>query len=66
VAFAQGTAARDNSDNHVRDTVLFAAVLFLVAIAQRFRLRAVRMATTTVALALFLYTAVSVSQLPRV
>jgi hypothetical protein len=64
-AFAQGTAARDNSDNYVRDTVLFAAVLFLVAIAQRFRLRTIRIATTTVALALFFYTAVSVSQLPR-
>jgi hypothetical protein len=45
--------------------VLFAAVLFLVAIAQRFKLRNVRVATTGVALALLIYTAVSVSQLPR-
>lgn len=64
-AFARGTAARDNSDNYVRDTVLFSAVLFLLAIAQRFKLRNVRVATTTVALVLFVYTAVSVAQLPR-
>jgi hypothetical protein len=64
-AFARGTAARDNSDNYVRDTVLFAAVLFLLAIAQRFRLRNVRVATSMVALVLFVYTAVSVAQLPR-
>jgi len=64
-AFARGTAARDNADNYVRDTVLFAAVLFLVAIAQRFKLRNIRVATTTVAFALLLYTAISVAQLPR-
>jgi hypothetical protein len=64
-AFAQGTAARENSDNYVRDTVLFAAVLFLVAIAQRFRMRNIRVATTVVALTLLVYTAVSVVQLPR-
>ena len=64
-AFARGTAARDNADNYVRDTVLFAAVLFLVAIAQRFKLRNIRVATTTIAFALLLYTAISVAQLPR-
>jgi hypothetical protein len=31
-----------------RDTVLFAAVLFLVAIAQRLELRNIRIAATTV------------------
>ena len=64
-AFARGTAARDNADNYVRDTVLFAAVLFLVAIAQRFKLRNIRVATTIIASALLIYTAVSVAQLPR-
>jgi len=64
-AFARGTTARDNADSYVRDTVLFAAVLFLVAIAQRFKLRNIRAATTTVAFALLIYTAVSVTQLPR-
>jgi hypothetical protein len=64
-AFALGTTARDNAESYVRDTVLFAAILFLVAIAQRFKLRNVRVATTTVAFALLIYTAVSVVQLPR-
>jgi hypothetical protein len=64
-AFARGTTARDNADSYVRDTVLFAAVLFLVAIAQRFKLRNIRVATTTIAFALLIYTAVSVAQLPR-
>ena len=35
--FNQGSAARDNAERYLRDTVLFASVLFLVAIAQRFR-----------------------------
>jgi hypothetical protein len=63
--FAQGNAARDNAENYVRDTVLFAAVLFLVAIAQRFKLRNVRVATTTIAFAVLVFTAVSVIELPR-
>jgi hypothetical protein len=65
LAFARGTIARDNADSYVRDTVLFAAVLFLVAIAQRFKLRNIRITTTTVAFALLIYTAISVAQLPR-
>jgi hypothetical protein len=31
--FDEGTAARETADKYVRDTVLFASVLFLVAIA---------------------------------
>jgi hypothetical protein len=50
----------------VRDTVLFAAVLSPAAIAQRFKLCNIRIATTTLAFALLIYTAVSVAQLPRV
>jgi hypothetical protein len=49
--FNQGTAARETGERYVRDTVLFASVLFLVAIAQRFRVRRVRIATTAVAVA---------------
>jgi hypothetical protein len=64
--FAQGNTARENSEDYVRDTVLFAAVLFLVAIAQRFKIRNVRIATIAVALVLFVFTAVSVAGLPRV
>jgi hypothetical protein len=43
-AFARGTAARDKGDRCVLNTVLLAAVLFLVAISQRFRGRHVRLA----------------------
>jgi hypothetical protein len=63
--FDQGNTARDTAETYVRDTVLFAAVLFLVAIAQRFKLRNIRIATTTLAFALLIYSAVSIGQLPR-
>ena len=48
------------------DMVLFATVLFVVAIAQRFKVRAVRVTTTTIALALAGYTTVAMLALPRV
>jgi hypothetical protein len=64
--FNQGTAARDTAERYVRDTVLFASVLFLVAIAQRFKVRSVRIATTTIAFGLAAYTTIAVATLPRV
>ena len=64
--FNQGTAARDTAERYLRDTVLFASVLFLVAIAQRFKVRWVRIATTTVALGLAAYTTFAVATLPRI
>jgi hypothetical protein len=64
-AFAQGTAASDTAERYVRDTVLFAAVLFLVAIAQRFKIRNIRFAANALAFALLIYTAVTVIELPR-
>lgn len=64
--FDQGTAARDNAENYLRDTVLFATVLFVVALAQRFKVRAVRVTTTAVALGLAAYTTVAVLTLPRI
>jgi hypothetical protein len=63
--FNQGTQALESADHYVRDTVLFASVLFLVAIAQRFRLRGVRFATTTLAFVLLAYTTYAVVSLPR-
>lgn len=63
--FDQGTAAGDTADRYVRDTVLFASVLFLVAIAQRFKIRSVRAATTTVALGLAAYGIIELLTLPR-
>ena len=46
--------------------MLFATVLFLVAIAQRFKVRSVRIATTTVAFGLAAFTTVAVLTLPRI
>ncbi len=64
--FNQGTAARDNAERYLRDTVLFASVLFVIAIAQRFKVRSVRATTTAVALGLAAYTCGAVLVLPRI
>jgi hypothetical protein len=50
-----GTEARHTAEEYVRATVLFALVLFLIAVGQRFRLRGVRIATIAMALGLFAY-----------
>jgi hypothetical protein len=50
-----GTEARHTAEQYVRATVLFALVLFLIAVGQRFRLRGVRIATIVMALGLFAY-----------
>ena len=62
--FDEWTEARETADKYVRDTVLFASVLFLVAIAQRFEIRGVRVATNMIALALLVFAIVSVVGLP--
>jgi len=64
--FEEGSIARDNAEAYLRDTVLFATVLFVVAIAQRFKVRAVRATTTAIALALAAYTTVAMLALPRI
>jgi hypothetical protein len=60
-----GTEARHTAEEYVRATVLFALVLFLVAVGQRFRLRGVRIATIAMALALFTFTFYDIATLPR-
>jgi hypothetical protein len=60
-----GTEARHTAEEYVRATVLFALVLFLVAVGQRFRLRGVRIATIAMALGLFVYGLYDVLSLPR-
>jgi hypothetical protein len=60
-----GTEARHTAEEYVRATVLFALVLFLVAVGQRFRLRGVRMATIAIALGLFTYAFYDIATLPR-
>jgi hypothetical protein len=59
-----GTEARHTAEEYVRATVLFALVLFLVAVGQRFRLRGVRVATIAIALGLFTYGLYDIATLP--
>jgi hypothetical protein len=60
-----GTEARHTAEEYVRATVLFALVLFLVAVGQRFRLRGVRIATIMMAFGLFTYALYDLATLPR-
>jgi hypothetical protein len=58
VAFEQGTHARETGDKYLRNTVLLATVLFLTALAQKFRLEGVRLGlfgVSAVLLAIALY-----------
>jgi hypothetical protein len=63
--FDHGTEARHTADRYVRNAVLFAMVLFLVAMAQRFETHAVRIAANAVAGTLLGFVIVSVAGLPR-
>jgi hypothetical protein len=63
--FDQGTDALETAEEYVRDTVLFASVLFLVAIAQRFETRPVRIGANVVAFAVLIFVLVSLVVLPR-
>ena len=64
-AFDDGTRARETGEKYVRDTVLFAMVLFLVAIAQRMKDKTLRGGVNLMALLLAAYGLVSVIRLPR-
>jgi hypothetical protein len=63
--FDAGTEARETGDKYVRNTVLFASVLFLVAVGQRFKAHAARLSVNAIAAAVLVYTLVSVIGLPR-
>jgi hypothetical protein len=63
--FDEGTTARETADKYVRDTVLFASVLFLIAVAQRFKLRGVRIGANAIALGLLALTLYTLAVLPR-
>jgi hypothetical protein len=62
----EGSDARDTANGYVRATVLFASVLLLVAIAQRFSVHGVRIAANLLALVLLAYAVWSVARLPRI
>ena len=48
-AFDEGVSSRDTGEHYVRLTVILAAVLFLIAIGQRFKIRGVRYSVNIVA-----------------
>jgi hypothetical protein len=62
----EGTTNRETANQYVRGTVLFASVLFLVAIAQRFKIRRIRFAANGLAVLLLLYSIGVVISLPRI
>ncbi len=64
-AYALGKSADDIADKYVRNTVLLATVLFLVAIAQRFRKRGLRFGVNAVAFLMLVYVVGSTVTLPR-
>ena len=64
-AFTEGTEAREISEKYVRGTVLLATVLFLIALAQRFKIRKVRVGLLLVATALMIYALANVAMYPR-
>jgi hypothetical protein len=63
--FTEGTKARAVAENYVRSTVLLATVLFLVAVAQRFKIRNVRRGLLLVAGTVMIYALVGVAMYPR-
>ncbi len=64
-AFSEGTEARETAERYVQMTVLLATILFLTALAQRFRVRKVRVGLFLVAAALMVYALVAVGTYPR-
>ena len=63
--FNMGTAAREQSDDYIRTTVLLATVLFLLALSQRFKLRLVRLVVLVSATSLMLYSLALLLSFPR-
>lgn len=64
-AFSAGVESRDRAEHYVRVTVLLAAVLFLIALGQRFKFRGVRVAVLSVAGVMLVYTLILVLSYPR-
>jgi hypothetical protein len=64
--FDAGTEARETADRYVRQTVLLATVLFLVAVAQRFKYRAVRLTAGAIAAVILIVAVSGIVTLPRI
>lgn len=64
-AFAEGTEARETGERYVRVTVVLATVLFLIAIAQRFKIRKVRLGLFFLGSILLVYSLGYMALLPQ-
>lgn len=65
VAFDEGTHAREEGDCYLRNTVLLATVLFLVALAQKFTVRKVRVALLLLCALMLVLAVVLIGTSPR-
>ena len=63
--FSEGARAREIAEVYVQRSVMLATVLFLTALAQRFKIRRVRIALLLVAAALLAYQLVDLGMHPR-
>jgi hypothetical protein len=63
--FQHGTDASETADKYVRSTVLFATILFLIAIGQRFEVKVVRRTLLGIALVLLTYGLITLTTYPR-
>jgi hypothetical protein len=63
--FDEGTTARHHADEYIRTTVVLATILFLLVLAQRFRVRRARLGVLVVAIGLMTYGLVTILTLPR-
>jgi hypothetical protein len=64
VTFEQGTQARERADDYVRDTLLLASILFLIAVSQRFKGKNLRRGLLVAAGILLIGAVVAVVSLP--
>jgi hypothetical protein len=64
-AFGAGVESRDRAEHYVRITVLLAAVLFLIALGQRFTIRTVRRGMLSVAGVFLVYSVILLLTYPR-
>jgi hypothetical protein len=64
-AFARGTEAREKGDKYLRNTVLLATVLFLTALAQKFKVEHVRIGLLVVCGILLVIGVMFIATFPR-
>jgi hypothetical protein len=65
VAYEAGTKAREKGDKYLRNTVLLATVLFLTALAQKFKFQNVRIGLLTVCAVLLVIALFFIARYPR-